>query len=143
MSTKLAIRQLVESGFFSSNCASQLPLSNVAEVQHREVNMPKRDKSEYTDQRAREAEHIAAAFDIRVVPRMELKRCAWATVNNDEGGAKPPGGSVSYWPFRRPSGRRSPGERIVAEECVGAHGLRGNGRSRTQASGIKRSGVMT
>lgn len=55
--------------------------------------MPRGDKSKYTDQQERKAEHIAESYEDRGVPEKEAERRAWATVNKDDGGGKKPGGS--------------------------------------------------
>ena len=143
MSTKLTIWQLVESSFFPSNCASPLPLRKIAEVCHRKANVQQSDKFEYTDHQAREADDIAAASHPCGLPQMEAESGAWATLNNDDGSGKQTGGPVAQWRFRRPPVRRSRAQRIGPEECRGARGLRGNGRSHTQVSDNQIAGIMT
>jgi plasmid stabilization system protein ParE len=59
----------------------------------REVNMPRGDKSKYTDKQERKADHIAAGYEKRGISGEEAERRAWATVNKDDGGGKRPGGS--------------------------------------------------
>ncbi len=54
--------------------------------------MPRGDKSKYTDEQERKAEHIAESYEERGVPEKEAERRAWATVNKDDGGGKKPGG---------------------------------------------------
>ena len=55
--------------------------------------MPRGDKSKYTDKQERKADHIAESYEKRGVPEKEAERRAWATVNQDDGGGKKPGGS--------------------------------------------------
>src|ERR1700690_3968590 len=59
----------------------------------RETDMPRGDKSKYTDKQDRKADHIAEGYEHRGVPEKEAERRAWATVNKDDGGGKKPGGS--------------------------------------------------
>src|SRR5690606_30741749 len=58
-----------------------------------EVNMPRGEKSKYTDKQERKADHIAEGYKERGVSSKEAERRAWATVNKDDGGGKKPGGS--------------------------------------------------
>lgn len=60
---------------------------------HVEDEMPRGDKSKYTDKQERKADHIAESDEERGVPENEAERRAWATVNKDDGGGKKPGGS--------------------------------------------------
>ncbi|MDB5370120.1 MAG: putative plasmid stabilization system protein ParE [Roseomonas sp.] len=53
--------------------------------------MPRGDKSAYTDNQKRKAEHIEESYESRGVPEGEAERRAWATVNKDEGGGKKSG----------------------------------------------------
>ena len=55
--------------------------------------MPQGDKSKYTDQQERKADHIAEGYEEKGVSEKEAERRAWATVNKDDGGGKKPGGS--------------------------------------------------
>ena len=55
--------------------------------------MPRGDKSKYTDKQKRKAEHIEEGYERRGVPEEEAERRAWATVDEQDGGAKKPGGS--------------------------------------------------
>ncbi len=50
--------------------------------------MPRGDKSKYSDQQERKADHIADSYENRGVPEKEAERRAWATVNKDDGGGK-------------------------------------------------------
>ena len=55
--------------------------------------MAQGDKTQYTDNQIRKAEHIAESYESRGVPEKEAESRAWATVNKDDGGGKKPGGS--------------------------------------------------
>ena len=47
--------------------------------------MPRGDKSKYTENQKRQAEHIADGYEDRGVPEDEAERRAWATVNKETG----------------------------------------------------------
>jgi len=51
--------------------------------------MPRGDKSAYSGKQRRQAEHIKESYEARGVSRKEAERRAWATVNKQDGGAKP------------------------------------------------------
>ena len=53
--------------------------------------MPQGDKSAYTDQQKRKAEHIEEGYEDRGVSHEEAERRAWATVNKETGGGKKSG----------------------------------------------------
>jgi plasmid stabilization system protein ParE len=63
--------------------------------------MPRGDKSKYTDQQKRQAEHIEEGYERRGTPREEAERRAWATVNKIHGGGEKPGGSGRGKPENR------------------------------------------
>jgi plasmid stabilization system protein ParE len=54
-------------------------------------NMPRGDKSKYTDKQKRQAEHIEEGYEDRGVSKKEAERRAWATVNKESGGGKKSG----------------------------------------------------
>jgi plasmid stabilization system protein ParE len=54
-------------------------------------NMPRGDKSSYTDKQKRKAEHIEEGYEDRGVSKKEAERRAWATVNKESGGGKKSG----------------------------------------------------
>src|SRR5215203_464069 len=54
-------------------------------------NMPRGDKSSYTDKQKRKAEHIEEGYEDRGVSKKESERRAWATVNKESGGGKKSG----------------------------------------------------
>ncbi|GMV31569.1 MAG: hypothetical protein AMXMBFR59_36940 [Rhodanobacteraceae bacterium] len=51
--------------------------------------MPRGDKSAYSGKQKRQAEHIEESYESRGVSKQEAERRAWATVNKQDGGAKP------------------------------------------------------
>jgi plasmid stabilization system protein ParE len=67
------------------------------------LNMPRGDKSSYTDKQKRQAGHIEESYEERGAPEKEAEERAWRTVNKqDHGGrksgsgrAKPSGGKQS------------------------------------------------
>jgi hypothetical protein len=50
--------------------------------------MPRGDKSGYTDEQKRQAEHIEEGYEHRGVGRKEAERRVWATVNKETGSGK-------------------------------------------------------
>jgi hypothetical protein len=57
----------------------------------KEGEMPRGDKSTYTDKQKRQAEHIEEGYEKHGVPEDEAARRAWATVNKMTGGGKKSG----------------------------------------------------
>jgi plasmid stabilization system protein ParE len=71
-----------------------------------EDQMPRGDKSKYTDKEKRQAEHIEEGYEAHGVSRDEAERRAWATVNKVHGGGEKPGGGgygkpENHEPMRR------------------------------------------
>jgi plasmid stabilization system protein ParE len=56
-----------------------------------EVDMPRGDKSAYTDKQKRQAEHIEEGYEKRGIGKEEAESRAWATVNKETGGGKKSG----------------------------------------------------
>jgi hypothetical protein len=54
--------------------------------------MPRGDKSKYTNKEKRQAEHIEEGYEARGLSEKEAERRAWATVNKVHGGGEKPGG---------------------------------------------------
>jgi hypothetical protein len=52
------------------------------------ANMPRGDKSAYSDKQKREAAHIEDTYKKRGSSEKRAERIAWATVNKQDGGAK-------------------------------------------------------
>jgi plasmid stabilization system protein ParE len=61
------------------------------EQQNKRNNMPRGDKSSYSDKQKRQAEHIEEGYEHRGVKPKEAKRRAWATVNKTTHGGKKSG----------------------------------------------------
>jgi hypothetical protein len=64
--------------------------------------MPRGDKSKYADKQERKAEHIAQSYESGGVPEDEAERCAWATVNKDDGSGR---GNLTGHPAAHKGGR--------------------------------------
>jgi plasmid stabilization system protein ParE len=56
-----------------------------------EDEMPRGDKSSYSNKQKRQAEHIEEGYEKRGVSEEEAERRAWATVNKSTGGGKKSG----------------------------------------------------
>ena len=56
-----------------------------------EADMPRGDKSSYTDKQKRQAGHIEEGYEDRGVGKKEAESRAWATVNKESGGGKKSG----------------------------------------------------
>jgi plasmid stabilization system protein ParE len=77
----------------SENCQSDGTPSATTKKHSPGGKMPRGDKSKYTDNEKRQAEHIEEGYEKRGTPEDEAKRRAWATVNAvHKGGEKPGGG---------------------------------------------------
>lgn len=50
--------------------------------------MPRGDKSSYSSQQKRQAEHIEQGYEHRGIGKQEAERRAWATVNKETGGGR-------------------------------------------------------
>lgn len=68
--------------------------------------MPRGDKSKSTLKQERKADHIAEGYEKRGVGKKEAERRAWATVNQDDGGGRMPGGSGRGKKTTRPAARK-------------------------------------
>jgi plasmid stabilization system protein ParE len=60
-------------------------------MQPKESNMPRGDKSAYSDKQKRKAEHIEEGYEDRGVGKKEAESRAWATVNKESGGGEKSG----------------------------------------------------
>ena len=80
--------------------------------------MPRGDKSKYTDQQKRKAEHIEEGYEHRGKSPKEAERIAWATVNKqDHGGKKGGSGHLVFEP-RCPGSESSPLVEAEAECAI-------------------------
>jgi plasmid stabilization system protein ParE len=88
--------------------------------------MPRGDKSAYSDKQKRQAEHIEEGYESRGVPEEEAERRAWATVNKETGGGKRSGSGrgkpVNTAPSRKGGrlGGQSSASRPAAERSAAA-----------------------
>ena len=72
------------------------------------LNMPRGDKSSYTDKQKRQAGHIEQSYEERGVPEKEAEERAWRTVNKqDQGGRKSGSGRANKSSDSRKSSKRS------------------------------------
>ena len=69
--------------------------------------MPQGDKDKYTDKQKRKAGHIAESYEERGLSEGEAERRAWATVNQETGGGRHPGGSGRGMSKEEETSRRS------------------------------------
>jgi plasmid stabilization system protein ParE len=88
-----------------------------------EAQMPRGDKSKYTDKQKRQARHIEEGYEESGVSSKEAARRAWATVNDRTGGGKKSGSGRGKKTSRKSAGKRSGGTR------AGATSSRRTGRS--------------
>jgi plasmid stabilization system protein ParE len=78
-------------------------------ITKKELNMPRGDKSSYSNKQKRKAEHIEKGYEKRGVSTKEAERRAWATVNKESGGGKKSGsgrGKKSNKSSSRKGGRK-------------------------------------
>lgn len=101
-------------------------------VNQREKNMPRGDKSKYTDKQERKADHIAESYEERGVPEKEAERRAWATVNKDSGGGNKSG-----------SGRGKPDTNVSAEKGGRKGGEASASRSKEERSASAKKAAAT
>lgn len=70
--------------------------------------MPQKDnKSKYTDKQKRMAQHIEESYEAKGVSKDEAEARAWATVNQETGGGRHPGGSGRGMSKTEETSRRS------------------------------------
>ena len=92
----------------------------------KEINMPRGDKSSYTDKQKRQAERIEESYEGRGVPSDEAERRAWATVNAETHGGKKSGSgrgkSENHAPSRKGGklGGKASAKRPAAERSQSA-----------------------
>ena len=78
--------------------------------------MPRGDKSAYNGKQKRKAEHIEEGYEERGVSPKEAERRAWATVNKQDGGAKP--GPKAKHPARKTAARKSATKKTTARKST-------------------------
>jgi hypothetical protein len=94
----------------------------------REYDMPRGDKSSYTDKQKRQAEHIEEGYEKRGAPEKVAEARAWATVNKETGGGKKSGSgsgrgkAVDTGPSKKGGklGGRASASRSAAERSASA-----------------------
>jgi plasmid stabilization system protein ParE len=69
------------------------------------IEMPRGDKSKYTEKQKRQAEHIEEGYEQRGASEGESERRAWATVNKMTGGGKKGGSGVGKAENKEPARR--------------------------------------
>jgi hypothetical protein len=74
-------------------------------AKHQEIDMPRGDKSSYTNKQKRQAEHIEDSYKKRGLSTKTAESRAWATVNKETGGGKKGGGKKKA--AKKSSGRKT------------------------------------
>jgi hypothetical protein len=72
------------------SAGTEVAMSRTAK--HQEIDMPRGDKSSYTNKQKRQAEHIEDSYKKRGLSTKTAESRAWATVNKETGGGKKGGG---------------------------------------------------
>jgi hypothetical protein len=109
-----------------------------------ETNMPRGDKSSYTDKQKRMAEHIEEGYEDRGVGKKEAERRAWATVNKETHGGKKSGsgrGKKRSYASSRKGGRiggKAAAKRPAAARAAAARKAAQTRKSRRKAGGKSR-----
>jgi plasmid stabilization system protein ParE len=98
----------------------------------RRADMPRGDKSKYTDKQERKADHIAESYEDRGVPEEEAERRAWATVNKEDGGGN-----------RSGSGRGHPTSHSSAKKGGKIGGEAAASRPKSERSAAARKAAAT
>ena len=79
--------------------------------------MPRGDKSAYNGKQKRQAEHIEQSYEEAGVSKEEAERRAWATVNKQDGGAKP--GPKAKHPARSQTAtKKAPARKTAARKTA-------------------------
>jgi plasmid stabilization system protein ParE len=98
----------------------------------RETDMPRGDKSSYTDKQKRKAEHIEEGYEKRGVSKDEAERRAWATVNKESGGGNKSG-----------SGRGKPDSKSASKKGGRRGGAASKRRTKAKKSAAARRTAKT
>ncbi|MCF6753746.1 Rho termination factor N-terminal domain-containing protein [Pseudomonas stutzeri] len=96
--------------------------------------MPRSDKSKYTDQQQRKAEHIEESYEERGVPPKEAEARAWATVNKQSGGGERKGGAGRKKSETAKRADRKDSAHRAAQTRAGDSPNRGSARQRRGAA---------
>jgi hypothetical protein len=93
--------------------------------------MPRGEKTRYSAQQKRKAEHIEQSYEARGVGEKEAEARAWATVNKQTGGGEKSGGGRKVPARRKAAARKNSARRAVATK-------QGHSPNRGRASSSKR-----
>ncbi len=76
--------------------------------------MPRGDKSSYSAEQKRKAEHIEESYEARGTPQKEAEARAWATVNKQSGGGEKSGSGRKVAKTAKKAARKDSAKRAVA-----------------------------
>jgi plasmid stabilization system protein ParE len=102
----------------------------------KENDMPRGDKSAYTDKQKRKAEHIEESYEQRGVGAKEAEARAWATVNKQSGGGEKSGSGRKKSASSKAAARRDSAQRAVATK-------HGHSPNRGRAAASKSTGARS
>jgi hypothetical protein len=109
----------------------------------KERNMPRGDKSKYTDKQKRQAEHIEEGYKEQGVSENEAESRAWATVNKTSGGGKKSGSGrgkkINNRPAQKGGQKGGTARKSTSSKTQGAG--RKTGGTRKSTNGPSRSGT--
>jgi plasmid stabilization system protein ParE len=94
--------------------------------------MPRGDKSAYSDQQKRKAEHIEESYEAKGVGEKEAAARAWATVNKQTGGGEKSGSGKKVSPKAKSAARKDSARRGTAAK-------RGRSPNKGSVTGRKKS----
>ena len=103
--------------------------------------MPRGDKSKYSTEQKRQAEHIEQRYEDRGVPRKDAESRAWATVNKMSGGGKKNGsgrGKKSNLQPARTGGRKVGGSAATRSKASRAASAQKAARTRKRRAAAAR-----
>ena len=95
--------------------------------------MPRGEKSSYTDQQKRKAEHIEQSYEERGVAPKEAEARAWATVNKQSGGGERSGSGRKKSKTAKRADRKDSAHR-AAQSRAGSSPNRGSARNKRSGS---------
>jgi plasmid stabilization system protein ParE len=76
--------------------------------------MPRGDKSKYTEEQKRKAEHIEESYEAKGMPEDKAEARAWATVNKQSGGGNKGGSGAQKSATAKLADRKDSARRAVA-----------------------------
>jgi hypothetical protein len=92
-------------------------VANAPSVQPQETEMPRGDKSSYSNKQKRQAEHIEEGYKKRGTSSKTAASRAWATVNKETGGAK--GGGKKKTAKKKSTGRKTAAKKGGRKKTAG------------------------